>query len=65
MNESSQNKILKTIEEPPENTYFILAGNSNSKLLPTILSRVKQIELDEIKSEDICKLFMEYSNRVI
>ena len=59
MNESSQNKILKTIEEPPENTYFILAGNSNSKLLPTILSRVKQIELDEIKSEDICKLLLD------
>ncbi len=58
MNETSQNKILKTIEEPPENTYFILAGSSSSKLLPTIISRVKQIELDEIKADDICKLLI-------
>lgn len=53
MNEASQNKILKTIEEPPQNTYFILAGSSTSKLLQTIISRVKQIKLDEIKTDDI------------
>ena len=58
MNESSQNKILKTIEEPPKNTYFILAGKSANKLLPTIISRVKQIELDKIQSEDIAKLLI-------
>lgn len=58
MNESAQNKILKTIEEPPRNTYFILAGSSANKLLPTIISRVKQIELDAIKTEDICKLLV-------
>lgn len=56
MNETSQNKILKTIEEPPQNTYFILAGTSANKLLPTISSRVKLIELDDIKTEDICKM---------
>ena len=59
MNEASQNKILKTIEEPPKNTYFILAGKSANKLLPTIISRVKQIELDKIKSEDIAKLLIQ------
>lgn len=59
MNESSQNKILKTIEEPPKNTYFILAGSSANKLLPTIISRVKQIELDEISSDKICKLLID------
>lgn len=59
MNEASQNKILKTIEEPPKNTYFILAGKSANKLLPTITSRVKQIELDKIKSEDIAKLLIQ------
>lgn len=58
MNEASQNKILKTIEEPPQNTYFILAGSSTNKLLQTIVSRVKQIKLDDIKSEDICDLLV-------
>lgn len=58
MNESAQNKILKTIEEPPNNTYFILVGSSANKLLPTIISRVKQIELDEITSDSICELLV-------
>ena len=42
MNETAQNKILKTIEEPPRNTFFILSASSANKLLPTIISRVKQ-----------------------
>lgn len=58
MNESAQNKILKTIEEPPKNTYFLLLGSSASKLLPTIISRVKQVELDEISSNDIASLLI-------
>lgn len=53
MNEASQNKILKTIEEPPINTFFILAANGKSKILQTILSRVKEIELEPISQEMI------------
>lgn len=56
MNEASQNKILKTIEEPPKNTYFILACKSTSRLLQTIISRVKMIELDELQSGTICAM---------
>ncbi len=56
MNEAAQNKILKTIEEPPKNTYFILAVASTSRLLQTILSRVKTIELDTLQTETICAM---------
>ncbi len=59
MNEASQNKILKTIEEPPKNTYFILACKATSRMLPTILSRVKQITLDELSPMQISKLLTE------
>lgn len=48
MNESAQNKLLKTIEDPPASTFFLILANSTSKLLQTVISRVKQIELDEI-----------------
>lgn len=58
MNESSQNKILKTIEEPPKNTYFILTCKNTTKLLQTILSRVKTIELDEISNNQIVELLI-------
>lgn len=61
MNEASQNKILKTIEEPPQNTYFLLAATGKSKILPTILSRVKELELDKIGFAQMVKL-LENSN---
>ncbi len=59
MNEASQNKILKTIEEPPKNTFFILTCNTASKLLQTILSRVKRIDLDKLTEENIVSMLVE------
>ncbi len=59
MNEASQNKILKTIEEPPENTIFVLAGVTTMRLLPTILSRIKLVEIDELSSNNILELLKE------
>jgi DNA polymerase-3 subunit delta' len=39
MNEEAANNLLKTFEEVPPNTYFILTANSRHSLLPTIRSR--------------------------
>ncbi|MDF7671343.1 DNA polymerase III subunit delta' [Orbaceae bacterium ESL0721] len=39
MTEAAANALLKTVEEPPENTYFILSDDHNCRLLPTIHSR--------------------------
>ena len=39
MNIASSNAFLKTLEEPPENTIFILISRSKELLLPTIVSR--------------------------
>lgn len=39
MTEAAANALLKTLEEPPANTYFILSDDHNSHLLPTIQSR--------------------------
>lgn len=58
MNESAQNKILKSIEEPPKNTFYILCANSVSRILQTILSRVKRIELDELLVADISSMLI-------
>lgn len=43
MNAESANSLLKLLEEPPENWFFILIATSVSQLLPTILSRVIQV----------------------
>ncbi|RKS87046.1 DNA polymerase III delta prime subunit [Orbus hercynius] len=39
MTEAAANALLKTLEEPPENTYFLLSDKNNGQLLPTIRSR--------------------------
>ncbi len=43
MNESAQNALLKTLEEPAPNTYLILECGQPSRLLPTIRSRVLEV----------------------
>lgn len=41
----AQNALLKTLEEPPENSILILGATSDTKFLPTILSRCQIIRL--------------------
>lgn len=47
------NKLLKIVEEPPENTVFLLVANSIEHILPTILSRVQTIQIPKIADSDI------------
>ncbi len=48
-----QNKLLKVIEEPPEGVSFILGAASLSPVLPTILSRVRLLEIAPFTEEEI------------
>jgi hypothetical protein len=45
LNPESQNTLLKNLEEPGENCYFILTTAKPAALLPTIISRCHQIRL--------------------
>ncbi|MBU3192121.1 DNA polymerase III subunit gamma/tau [Clostridium bowmanii] len=47
------NAFLKTLEEPPSNTIFILATTDPQKLPITILSRCQRFDFKRIKSADI------------
>ncbi len=49
LNESSANAFLKTLEEPPEKTVFLLLSDAPQQLLPTILSRCQRIDLDDVR----------------
>ncbi len=51
MNASAQNKLLKTLEEPPKNVHIMLMAKSLSPLLPTVLSRVKRFEIPAFSPE--------------
>jgi DNA polymerase-3 subunit delta' len=45
MNASAQNAFLKTLEEPPPQVVFVLVTADESRLLPTIRSRCRRLEL--------------------
>jgi DNA polymerase-3 subunit delta' len=45
LNVPASNALLKTLEEPPPGTVFLLASNSQDRLLPTILSRCRKFAL--------------------
>lgn len=45
MNEATANKLLKLIEEPFEDTIFLLSTNSPTEILPTIYSRCQRIKV--------------------
>ncbi|HHX14873.1 MAG TPA: AAA family ATPase [Fibrobacter sp.] len=53
MNESASNALLKTLEEVPPNTYFILTTSSKEHLLQTIRSRCLSINLPPLSSKEV------------
>ena len=53
MNKAAANCLLKTIEDPPSQTIFILLTASRSSLLMTIRSRCRTINFDKIPTAQI------------
>ncbi|MEK9165268.1 MAG: DNA polymerase III subunit gamma/tau [Patescibacteria group bacterium] len=49
------NALLKTLEEPPENTIFILATTEPHKLPETIISRCQRFDFKKISQEEVIK----------
>ena len=53
------NRLLKMIEEPPEQTYYILVTNQREQVLPTIRSRCMQLYFPPMEQEEILRLLVE------
>lgn len=53
MTGESGNALLKTLEDPPENTVFILTSSRLRDVLPTIISRVRLVQFSLVKDADI------------
>lgn len=56
LNISSQNALLKILEEPPSYVQFILIAKEKSRLLPTVKSRCQEISLKELNFEESLKI---------
>lgn len=48
-----QNKLLKVIEEPMEGVFFILGACSQVSVLPTVISRVRVLEIPPFTTAEI------------
>lgn len=64
MNVKAQNKLLKTLEEPPKGVIFLLATTNEYKVLDTVKSRVKILELPAFNDEELFnELIGQFSDR--
>lgn len=56
--EEAQNKLLKVLEEPPKNVYFLISAKQADRVLPTIKSRCDKITIEKLplsEIEKVCK----------
>ncbi|MBT4917538.1 DNA polymerase III subunit [Candidatus Peregrinibacteria bacterium] len=64
MTTEAANSFLKTLEEPPERTVFVLTTNNIRALLPTIVSRVRVVNFQHVSTKYLeSKLKDLYSDR--
>jgi len=53
MDRGMQNKLLVSLEEPPQNVYFILQVTNDTQILPTIKSRCRKIHLPNYSIDEL------------
>ena len=61
MHPSAANGILKILEEPPPNTFFLLVSNAADKLLPTVLSRTQMVNVPLLTDDEV-RSYLEKNN---
>jgi DNA polymerase III subunit delta' len=59
MNRESANFFLKTLEEPPSKTTFLLTTNNLPLLLPTIISRCRVLNFGNVNPQSIEKMLQQ------
>tara|TARA_A100001015_G_scaffold314190_1_gene423109 strand:- start:665 stop:1810 length:1146 start_codon:yes stop_codon:yes gene_type:complete len=55
LSEKASNKLLKLLEEPPKNTFFLLVCEQTESILPTLVSRCQEIKLKPLSPQEIIK----------
>ncbi|MDD7202607.1 MAG: hypothetical protein SPF89_11645 [Sphaerochaetaceae bacterium] len=55
-NVSARNSLLKILEEPPKDVYFILISTHPERLLATILSRVRKYRFSPLEGDSVKRL---------
>ena len=55
LNPNAANALLKILEEPPQQSLFLLVSHAPARLLPTILSRCRKLPLRALASSDVVR----------
>ena len=53
LNANAANALLKTLEEPPRQSLFLLVSHAPGRVLPTILSRCRRLSLRPLAKADV------------
>ncbi|HFB99578.1 MAG TPA: hypothetical protein ENJ53_02125, partial [Phaeodactylibacter sp.] len=56
------NRLLKMIEEPPDNTLFILVAENQEMILNTILSRCQLVKVNQLSDEEVKEALIQRKN---
>jgi len=56
----ASNALLKSLEEPPAGTIFILVSHAPGRLLPTIRSRCRLLRFDPLGESDMARIVREH-----
>lgn len=59
LDDTSQNAILKTLEEPPKHTFLVLVTSRPDRLLPTIRSRCQIVRFNRLDAPAMDAWFMQ------
>lgn len=65
MNVRAQNAMLKLLEEPPKNVYFMLLVENTTSLLATVRSRAPVVRMQVFTSEEMMQYLIENSVRAL
>ena len=64
LNLNAANAALKVLEEPPKRALLLLTSNNPAKLLPTIRSRCRRLNLNSLCSDTISEFIRKYNNQI-
>jgi DNA polymerase-3 subunit delta' len=55
LNPNAANALLKVLEEPPQQSLFLLVSHASARVLPTILSRCRKLMLRPLATDDVIR----------
>jgi DNA polymerase-3 subunit delta' len=55
LNPNAANALLKVLEEPPQQSLFLLVSHAPARVLPTILSRCRKLLLRPLATDDVVR----------